>query len=73
MSLEYLPPAPVYPAAFHVRPNWCDCHPETCCCNDWAVHAPDGTRHSTHFPRSTAQDIADALEHRRQSKPGAPA
>lgn len=33
--------------AFTVKPNWCNCHPETCGCNDWAVY--DGEQKMTTF------------------------
>lgn len=46
---------------YTVGPNPCDCHPETCCCLDWAVFAPDGKKHSTQFTRRTADEIAAAL------------
>lgn len=51
-----------YPTdAYHVRPNRCNCHPETCCCNDYAVHKPNGEKHSTCFNKDTALEIVDAL------------
>lgn len=62
MSIEYLPPTPRYPNKYHVRQNWCDCHPETCCCNDWAVHFHNGNKHSTYFKRQAAEDVAYALQ-----------
>lgn len=61
MSMELLPPDPVYPSGYHVRSNWCRCHPETCCCNDWAVHSPDGKKHSTYFHQKTADEVAYVL------------
>lgn len=24
------------------KPNYCDCHPETCCCSDYVVLSPNG-------------------------------
>lgn len=47
MSIELLPPDLVYPRQFHVRPNYCKCHPETCCCGYLAVHDPDGDKVAT--------------------------
>ncbi len=67
MSIELLPPDPEYTDAYHVRSNWCRCHPETCCCNDWAVHAPDGEKHSTYFHRETADEVAEALNMKRSN------
>jgi hypothetical protein len=61
MSIELLPPTKTYPKSYHVRYNYCQCHPETCCCNDWAVHEPNGNKHSTYFHRNTAIEVADAL------------
>ena len=40
--------------------NTCDCHPETCCCKDWAVF--DGNKkHSTYFDKATAVQVAESL------------
>jgi hypothetical protein len=61
MSIELLPPDKKYPKKFHVRVNYCKCHPETCCCNDWAVFDPNGKKHSTFFAEDTAHEVADAL------------
>lgn len=46
---------------YTVEPNWCACHPETCCCKDWVVQKPDGQRHSTFMERGTAEEVAQAL------------
>lgn len=43
-----------------VKVNWCQCHHETCCCNDWAVYIGD-EKHSTHFSREVADLVARAL------------
>jgi len=32
---------------FTVKQNYCNCHPETCACNDWAVY--DGDKKLTTF------------------------
>lgn len=61
MNIELLPVDKKYPKKFHVRVNRCHCHPETCCCNDWAVFDPMGKKHSTFFERHTADDVAYAL------------
>jgi hypothetical protein len=46
---------------YRVVPNWCNCHPETCCCNDWAIVTNRDTKHSTHFDQTQAINIAEAL------------
>lgn len=46
---------------YTVGRNHCDCHPETCCCDPWAIFGRGGKKHSTHFARSTADEIAAAL------------
>ena len=61
MSIELLPPTPKYPNSYHVRTNYCQCHPETCCCNDWAVHDHNGEKHSTYFYRKDADGVANDL------------
>lgn len=45
---------------FTVAPNHCGCHPETCCCDPWVV-LKDGEPHSTFYRRSTADEVAQAL------------
>ena len=55
MSIELLPPDPTYPRTFHVRPNYCRCHPETCGCNDWALFDPDGKRVTTFYHEEDAE------------------
>lgn len=67
MSLEYLPWTPPTPDAYHVKTNYCRCHPETCCCDDWAVYGPDGEKRSTHFHKETAELVAEALNAKRSN------
>ncbi len=59
MSIELCSPTPKYPKIYHVRPNRCDCHPETCCCNDWVVYDGNGERDLDFFRKSDAQEWAD--------------
>lgn len=59
MSIELLPPTQNHPKEWHVRPNSCNCHPETCCCNDWAVFSPAGKKHITFFCKTDAKDFAE--------------
>lgn len=46
---------------YEVRPNHCNCHPETCCCNDWAIYAPDGAKHTTYFNKINADQVCNSL------------
>lgn len=46
---------------YEVERNNCRCHPETCCCDDWAIISPTGEKHSTYFHKSTAEEIAALL------------
>lgn len=47
---------------YEVKPNYCNCHPETCCCNDWAViDATDGMPYDTFFDQRKAKQIAALL------------
>lgn len=46
---------------YSVQPNRCTCHPETCCCDPWAVQDRHAKKHSTHYEKATAQLVADAL------------
>lgn len=47
MSIELASADPTRPRRFHVRPNFCRCHAETCSHNDWAVHDPNGEKVTT--------------------------
>jgi hypothetical protein len=59
MSVELLPADRKASKGFEVRPNRCNCHPETCCCNDWAVYGPDGTKvRPTFFHEEDADEYA---------------
>lgn len=48
-------------ATYTVEWNRCDCHVETCCCDDWAILKPNGEKHSTQATRKLAEEIACAL------------
>lgn len=43
-----------------VRLNFCNCHPETCGCPDWAVFIGK-EKHSVHFKKTIAQLVANAI------------
>lgn len=58
MSIELLPPSTKPVAVYRVQRNSCDCHPETCCCNPWAVHAPGGEKVDTFYSQSDAKNRA---------------
>jgi hypothetical protein len=58
MSIELLPADKQHPHRWHVRPNRCNCHPETCCCDDWALHDPAGNKDQTFFDKSNAEAYA---------------
>jgi len=53
---------------FEVKRNLCNCHPETCCCNDWAIFK-SGIKHSTYFNKRVAEDVAEALNIREKLNP----
>ncbi len=46
---------------YKVCRNSCQCHPETCCCDPWAVYSLDGEKHSTHWEKEVAVLVAKAL------------
>lgn len=47
---------------YKVKPNYCNCHPETCCCDDWAViDTTDQSTFTTCFRKDAAIATADAL------------
>lgn len=45
---------------YKLEKNRCDCHPETCCCNPWAI-LKNGEKYVTIFEKLKAQTIVDAL------------
>ena len=46
---------------YPVKGNRCDCHPETCCCNDYAVHTYTGEKFATFYTKEQAHKVADAF------------
>ncbi len=48
---------------YQVGQNTCNCHPDTCCCDDYAIYDTKNgyLKHSTHFSETVAQEITDAL------------
>lgn len=46
---------------YSAKPNRCGCHPETCCCNDWAVFDSNGARIGTYFREEDAEETAEYL------------
>ena len=55
-----MPKATRYLNAYVVKPNWCRCHPETCCCDDWAIYDGDEL-YSTYFRESEASEVCAEL------------
>lgn len=41
--------------------NHCNCHPETCCCNDWLLLDKHGAKVDTFYAKESAVRVADAL------------
>lgn len=50
---------------FKVVRNFCNCHPETCTCNDWVVVDALGTRLASFFSRVDAEALIDNLNGRK--------
>jgi hypothetical protein len=46
---------------YTVEVNTCQCHPETCACNDWRVVTKGGRKVSTHYLKEDAERMAAAL------------
>ncbi len=41
---------------YYVAPNHCNCHPETCCCDDWAIYdSEDDQVFETFFRKEEAE------------------
>lgn len=69
MSIELMEATKEWPNdKWHVRPNYCKCHPETCCCRDYAVHEPNGNKYDTFSTKSIAQDIVDMKNFQMENK-----
>jgi hypothetical protein len=48
------------PKRYTVEMNRCSCHPETCCCNDWAVY-DKGKKVTTFFEKESADLFCEYL------------
>ena len=53
---------------YQVKPNWCRCHPETCCCDHWAIVNPDGSKHSTHYAKEHADEYCQLMNANKRLK-----
>lgn len=51
--------------AYAVDRNYCNCHPETCSCNDWVINH-NGKKHSTYSSLEVAKEVANALNAQRR-------
>lgn len=47
---------------YEVRRNYCDCHPETCCCKPWGLfHKVTGEKIATFYSKSDAVSLCEKL------------
>jgi hypothetical protein len=46
---------------YNVKRNECDCHPQTCTCNDWAVYDDKDKKFATFFDKITAETAENAM------------
>lgn len=55
----------ITPNGYAVYPNYCQCHPETCCCSPWVIYKNvkgyPKHKHSTYIKQETAEEVAAAL------------
>lgn len=49
---------------YKVGVNYCNCHPETCCCNDWAIYNENDEKYSTFFRKEVALEICELLNNK---------
>ena len=49
---------------YTVEINHCNCHPETCCCNDWVIVSPEGYKISTYFRKVDAEHVVMLLNNK---------
>lgn len=47
---------------YKVEYNYCDCHPETCCCNKWKVLDTEGQLVATFYEKEDALKLRDTLK-----------
>lgn len=50
------------PRRYTAERTRCDCHPETCCCREWQVTAPDGSQVTTFNDKQQAEVAAEAYQ-----------
>jgi len=58
---------------YHVAPNYCQCHPETCCCNYWRLNDPNGEKVTTFYNKVDAESLAEKLNDKNKFHHGAAA
>ncbi len=46
---------------YKVEINRCNCHPETCACNDYKVVDENGKKVSSHFHRDDAENLCNVV------------
>lgn len=46
---------------YKVEINHCNCHPETCACNDYKVIDENGKKVSSHFHRDAAENLCNVI------------
>lgn len=52
-----------------IRPNWCNCHPETCCCDDYVIwDTKKNKKLMTIFNLSTAEHVIKKLNKKAKKK-----
>jgi hypothetical protein len=42
---------------FKIEENCCNCHPETCCCDDWIVVDDNGDKIATFYNKEDAENL----------------
>lgn len=53
---------------YSVEKNYCNCHPETCCCNPYKIVDTNGEKFETFYTKEKAQIVANALNSSKEIK-----
>lgn len=61
MTIELLPSDLPQQKGYYVEVNYCKCHPETCCCNDWNVVDDIGNFYASFFHKRDAERLVSLL------------
>jgi hypothetical protein len=46
---------------YYVERNYCNCHPETCCCNGYAIYSNTDEKIGSYFSKKDAEIVCNEM------------